>query len=267
MQTQSTNTLIVERHHAIATLRLNRPAAMNSINAELATDLLNALETLARDDQVRCVVIRGEGRAFCAGQDLKDVAVLPQASGELDLAEVVAGRYKPLVERLRTMPVPTLAAVQGIAAGAGASLALMCDIVLASTQAQFVQAFAAIGLIPDSGATWLLPRLVGRARALGLALLGDKVSAEEAQRLGLIWKCVSDEVFEETVRATAERLRSLPTKALVQTRLLLDANPTISLDQALDAEAQAQAERGRASDYREGVAAFLAKRAPTFTDR
>ncbi|MHB1668607.1 MAG: enoyl-CoA hydratase-related protein [Thiomonas sp.] len=259
--------LSIDQQGAVLTLTLNRPESLNSLTAVLVADLLRALDDAAAQPDVRCVVFTGAGRAFCAGQDLKDPAVVSDGPTPKDLGAVVGSNYKPLVLRLRSMPVPTLAAVNGVAAGAGASLALTCDMVVARRSAAFIQAFSAIGLIPDSGATWLLPRLVGRARALGLAMLGDKLSAEEAQRIGLIWACVDDDAFDAQVGVLAQRLASLPTKVLVRTRQLLDQGLTSPLEQALDAEAAAQRELGFAADYVEGLAAFAQKRAPRFTDR
>ena len=258
--------LLSERDGAVLTLRLNRPEALNALDAQTCGALLLALEAAAADPQVRCVVLAASGRAFCAGQDLRDRAVSPEG-GPKDLGAVVSERYRPLVLRLRSMPVPTLAAVGGVAAGAGAALALMCDVVLARRQASFLQAFAAIALVPDSGSTWVLPRLVGRARSLGMCLLGDKLSAAQAEQFGLIWKCVDDEGFDSEVAALARRLAAQPSRALARTRELLDAGATASLERALDAEAAAQRELGFAADFAEGVTAFTQKRAPRFTDR
>lgn len=259
--------LRVEQQGPIARLTLDRPEALNSLDGDLVSRLCDALDDLAGNASVRCIVLQGAGRAFCAGQDLKDPAVMPEGGGVADLGDVVARRYKPLMLRLRGMPVPTVAAVGGVAAGAGASLALMCDFVIARRSASFIQAFSAIGLIPDSGATWLLPRLVGRSRAIGLAMLGEKLSAERAEGMGLIWKCVDDAALDTEVLALAERLCKLPLQALATTRSLLDAGLESSLTEALDAEAQAQRKLGFAHDYAEGVAAFVQKRAPLFTDR
>ncbi len=252
---------------AVLTLTLQRPQALNSFTAALIDALRTRLEQAAADPAVRCVVITGSGRAFCAGQDLKDPAVAASGDVAADLGEVVARFYKPLMLCLRAMPVPTVAAVNGVAAGAGASLALACDVAIAKRSANFVQAFGAIGLVPDSGATWLLPRLGGRARALGMTLLGERVSAERAAHMGLIWSCVDDAVFDSEVTRTAERLAGLPTRALARTRVLIDDAQHASFAQALDAEAQAQSELGRGHDYAEGIAAFTQKRPPRFTDR
>jgi 2-(1,2-epoxy-1,2-dihydrophenyl)acetyl-CoA isomerase len=220
-----------------------------------------ALDAAAEDPAVRCVVLTGAGRAFCAGQDLAEVA------GGADVGEVVEQRYKPLALRIASMPVPVIAAVNGVAAGAGANLAFGCDIVIAARCASFIQAFSKIGLVPDCGGTWLLPRLVGRARALGLAMTGDKLTADEAQRMGLIWQVVDDAALADTVAGLAARLSTLPTKALVRTRRAIDAAMGLDYAAALSHEAQAQRELAATHDYNEGVAAFLTKRNPSFTDR
>jgi 2-(1,2-epoxy-1,2-dihydrophenyl)acetyl-CoA isomerase len=230
-------------------------------------ELLAALNDPAEDRQVRAVVITGAGRAFCAGQDLADPAVGPQADGTVDLGAVVERHYAPLVKRLRSMPIPVIAAVNGVAAGAGANLALACDIVLAARSASFIQPFGRIGLIPDTAGTWLLPRLVGRARALGLVLLGDRLKAEEAQAMGLIWSCVDDTELISAASSFALRLAALPVRALAATRMAMDAAQTTSIEAAVEREAQLQRELGRSADYREGVAAFSEKRTPVFSDR
>ena len=255
---------------AVRVLTLNRPAALNSFTSAMHAQLLAALDDAAGDAAVRCVLLTGAGRGFCAGQDLADPMVAPDpAPGALpkDLGQVIARFYKPLVLRLRSMPVPVVAAVNGVAAGAGANLALNCDLVLAARSASFIQAFSKIGLMPDTGGTWLLPRLVGRGRALGLALLADKLGAEEAERIGLIWKCVDDAALAGDALALAQRLAALPVKALVATRQAIDDAQLLSLEDALYLEARVQRTLGQAQDYQEGVAAFAARRAPQFTDR
>ncbi|MDH6593131.1 2-(1,2-epoxy-1,2-dihydrophenyl)acetyl-CoA isomerase [Variovorax sp. TBS-050B] len=255
---------------AVRTLSLHRPAALNSFTTAMHAELMAALERAANDTAVRCVVLTGAGRAFCAGQDLADPAVAPDTTpgaAPKDLGEVIATWYAPLVARIRTMPVPVVAAVNGVAAGAGANLALCCDLVVAGRSASFIQAFTKIGLVPDTGGTWLLPRLVGPARALGLALLGDKLPAEEAARIGLIWECVDDAALAETAAALASRLAAMPTQALVATRAAMAAAQGMTIEEALANEARIQRELGRAHDYREGVEAFRAKRAPVFKDR
>jgi 2-(1,2-epoxy-1,2-dihydrophenyl)acetyl-CoA isomerase len=262
--------VVVENAGAVRTLRLNRPAALNSFTTELHAALMAALNAAAEDAGVRCVVLAGAGRAFCAGQDLADPAVAPDpmpGAAPKDLGSVIAMYYAPLVARLRSMPVPVVAAVHGVAAGAGANLALCCDLVVAGRSASFIQAFTKIGLVPDTGGTWLLPRLVGPARALGLALLGDKLPAAEAAQMGLIWKCVEDDELSLTVEGLAHRLAAMPVRALVATRQALADAQTLDLPAALAREAALQRELGAAADYREGVEAFRAKRLPQFKDR
>lgn len=266
----SESLVLVTQSGAVQTLALNRPAALNSFTAAMHTALLGALEAAAANAGVRCVVLTGTGRAFCAGQDLADPAVAPDlapGAAPKDLGHVIDQWYRPLCLRIRNMPIPVIAAVNGVAAGAGANLALGCDMVLAARSASFIQAFTKIGLLPDTGGTWLLPRLVGRAQALGLAFLGDKLSAAEAERLGLIWRCVDDAALQDEAQALAQRLAAMPVKALVATRNAIDAAAQMDYGQALAQEATVQRTLGASSDYREGVAAFIGKRAPIFTDR
>ena len=265
--TASAASILVQTTDGVCTVTLNRPAALNSFTAEMHARLLPALEAAAADPQVRVVVLTGAGRGFCAGQDLNDPAMAGVAGAAPDVGAVVERFYRPLANRVRTMPVPVVAAVNGVAAGAGANLALCCDIVVATRSASFIQAFSKIGLVPDCGGTWLLPRLVGRAQALALAMTGDKLPAEEAARIGLIWRCVDDAAFPAEVQALAARLAKMPARALAQTRDLIDAATTSAFDDALVAEAQAQGALGAAHDFAEGVAAFRDKRAPVFTDR
>jgi len=262
--------VLVAQEGAVRTLTLNRPKALNSFTTAMHEALAAELRAAEADTAVRCVVLTGAGRAFCAGQDLADPAVAPNLAPDArptDVGGVIERFYKPLALRLRAMPVPVIAAVNGVAAGAGANLALGCDMVIAARSASFIQAFSKIGLVPDAGGTWLLPRLVGRANALALAMLGDKLGAEDAVRLGLIWKCVDDAAFSAEVEALAARLAALPTRALVATRQALDASQQLDLAAALSLEADAQRTLGAAHDFQEGVAAFMAKRAPVFADR
>jgi len=255
---------------AVRTLTLNRPNALNSFTTAMHAELRAALDEAAADGTVRCVVITGAGRGFCAGQDLSDPAIAPDlapGAQPKDIGDLIESCYRPLALRIRSMPVPVIAAVNGVAAGAGANLALGCDLVVAARSASFIQAFSKIGLIPDCGGTWLLPRLVGRARALALAMTGEKLSAEEAQRIGLIWQCVDDAALADTVQALSARLAAMPVKALVQTRMAMDEAGGMTLDQALRHEGQLQGALGRAHDYNEGAAAFLQKRQPSFKDR
>jgi 2-(1,2-epoxy-1,2-dihydrophenyl)acetyl-CoA isomerase len=255
---------------SVRTITLNRPHALNSFTAALHEQLAQALGDAERDAGVRCLVLTGAGRAFCAGQDLSDPAVAPNsaaAGAATDVGDVIERWYKPLALRLRAMPVPVIAAVNGVAAGAGASLALGCDLVIAKRSASFIQAFSKIGLVPDAGGTWLLPRLVGRAQALGWAMTGDKLAAEQAQRIGMIWSCVDDAEFDTAVTGAAARLAALPTKALVATRAAIDASAQLSYADALSLEGQWQTRLSASHDYLEGVAAFMAKRPPVFSDR
>lgn len=259
--------VLVTSHGPVRLLTLNRPAQLNSFTAAMHAELLPALEAAAADASVRALVVTGAGRGFCAGQDLNDPGMAPDASGVPDVGAVIERHYKPLALRTRSMPVPVIAAVNGVAAGAGASFALGCDLVLAARSASFIQAFSKIGLIPDCGGTWLLPRLVGRARALGLALTGDKLPADEAWRMGLIWQVVDDALLLDSALALAGKLAAMPLQALARTRKALDDALELDYAAALDLEAREQRELGRAHDFAEGVAAFLAKRPAHFSDR
>jgi 2-(1,2-epoxy-1,2-dihydrophenyl)acetyl-CoA isomerase len=225
-----------------------------------------ALAQVRADRTVRCLLLTGAGRGFCAGQDLADRAVDPGTEA-VDLGQSIDRYYKPLVLGLRSLEMPTIAAVNGVAAGAGANIALACDIVFAARSASFVQAFSKIGLVPDSGGTWWLPRLLGPARAMALALTGDKLSAEQAQQWGLIWKCVDDEALLPTATTLARQFAAGPTRGYVRTRQAMEAAATSSLAASLDLERDFQRELGYSNDYREGVAAFMQKRPPRFEGR
>ncbi len=259
--------VLVESRGAVRLITLNRPQALNSFTGAMHALLLPALEQAAADASVRAVLVTGAGRGFCAGQDLNDTGMAGAGDGPPDVGAVIERHYRPLAMRVRTMPVPVIAAVNGVAAGAGANLALCCDFVLAARSASFIQAFSKIGLVPDCGGTWLLPRLVGRARAIGLAMSGDKLPAEEAERIGLIWRCVDDAALMDSALALAERLAAMPSRALAETRRALDAALAMDFGDALTLEADTQRALGRGHDFAEGVAAFLAKRAPVFRDR
>lgn len=259
-------TITLDRQDGIARLTLNRPNKLNSFTEAMHGELRHALDAVQADTDTRVLVLAGAGRAFCAGQDLADLDMGPGRPAP-DIGDVVERNYKPLVLRLQNLRVPTLAAVGGIAAGAGASLALACDLVVASESAYFLQAFSKIGLMPDTGGTWLLPQRVGMARAMGLALLADKLPAAKAADWGLIWECVGDAEFAGRIDTLARQLAAAPTKALVRTRQAMQAAPTHTLEQQLSMEGGFMRELGWSEDCAEGVAAFLEKRPARFTGR
>ncbi|WP_432695628.1 2-(1,2-epoxy-1,2-dihydrophenyl)acetyl-CoA isomerase PaaG [Marinobacterium sp. YM272] len=248
----------------VAVLTLNRPAALNSFNAEMHAEMREALKRVRKDEAVRCLLITGNGRGFCAGQDLSDRNVAADAEMP-DLGRSIEQFYNPMIRTLRELPMPVICAVNGVAAGAGANIALACDIVFAARSASFIQAFCKIGLVPDSGGTWTLPRLVGHARATALSMLGDKISAEQAAHWGMIWSCVDDESLMDSALECARHLASQPTRGLALVKRALNASTTNTLDEQLDLERDLQRLAGRTNDYREGVAAFMDKRKPSFT--
>ena len=250
----------------VATLTLHRPDRLNSFTVAMHEEVQVALKQVRSDSGIRCLVLTGAGRAFCAGQDLSDRAVAPGQSAR-DLGMSIEKFYSPLVLGLRQLPLPVIAAVNGVAAGAGANIALACDLVVAARSATFIQSFAKIGLVPDSGGTWLLPKLVGNARAMGLALLGDKLTAEEAASWGLIWRYVDDEQLSTAVEKLLQQLAQAPTRGLAAIKRALDASAGNTLALQLDLERDLQRTLGESADYREGVAAFTAKRPPQFTGR
>ncbi len=265
----SYQTILFDITDGIARLTLNRPDRLNSFNTTMHAEVREALASLAGESQsqaakARVLVLSGAGRGFCAGQDLGDRAVAPGGAAT-DLGESIEKYYKPLVMTLRNLPLPVIAAVNGVAAGAGANIALACDIVVAARSAVFVQAFAKLGLVPDSGGTWVLPRLLGNARAMGLAFFGDKLSAERAQEWGLIWRCVEDAEFADVVGAMARQLAAAATQGLARTKKAIQESWSRSLEEQLDIERDYQRELGYTADYAEGVAAFTQKRAPQFT--
>jgi 2-(1,2-epoxy-1,2-dihydrophenyl)acetyl-CoA isomerase len=247
----------------VGVLTLNRPETLNSFTAQMHEEVRQAMKDVRTNKAVRCLVITGEGRGFCAGQDLNDRSV--KATDELpDLGESVEKNYNPLIRSIMTMDKPVLCAVNGVAAGAGASIALACDIVLAARSAKFVQVFCKIGLVPDSGGTFNLPRTVGLARAKGLALLGDKLSAEKAESWGMIWQCVDDDKLMDETLALAEHLATQPTKGLAMIKKLLNESFSTPMHQQLENEKYTMRVLGQSHDYQEGVAAFMQKRKPEF---
>jgi 2-(1,2-epoxy-1,2-dihydrophenyl)acetyl-CoA isomerase len=246
----------------IARLTLNRPERLNSFTVRMHEEVAEALSSL---QDARVLVITGAGRGFCAGQDLGDRTVAPGEA--VDLGHSVESYYNPLIRRITSLPFPVIARVNGVAAGAGANIALACDIVVAAKSAKFIQSFAAIGLIPDSGGTWVLPRLVGQARALGLALTAEPLPAEKAAEWGLIWKAVEDAALDGEVDALAVRFAAAPTRGLARIKAMIRESWGHTLDEELGLQRDAMRELGYSDDYREGVAAFVEKRTPRFTGR
>lgn len=258
----SYDTIIFDVERGIGRLTLNRPDKLNSFNVAMHGEVRHALEQLTAK-RARVLVLTGAGRGFCAGQDLSDRAVAP-GTERVDLGRSIEENYNPLVRTLQELPMPVIAAVNGVAAGAGANIALACDLVIAARSANFVQAFSKLGLIPDCGGTWTLPRLVGNARALGLTLLGNKLSAEQAVAWGMIWQMVEDAELAPTVDALAQQFAAAPTRGLAATKAAIRGGWQRTLAEQLDVERDVQRELGRSADYAEGVAAFTEKRVPQF---
>lgn len=252
--------ILSEIKNGVLTLTLNRPEKYNSFNTEMSKALQEGLDLAAQNNEVRCVVITGSGKGFCAGQDLGE---FPNPK-EIDFEKIIDNNYNPLILKIRSLQKPVIAAVNGIAAGAGASLALACDIILATESAYFTQAFSKISLIPDSGATWFLPRLIGKQRAAALMFTADKISAQEAENMGMIYKSYEDAAFLAAVENFAEQMAQMPTKGLALTKNLLNQSFDNNLEQQLEYEKQMQIEAGQTHDFKEGISAFLEKRKPIF---
>lgn len=252
--------ILFEIRESVAYITMNRPDKLNAFNREMALQLQSKLDEAASLKEVRCVVLTGMGKGFSAGQDLAEITQ-PQGPS---MSQILSEHYNPIVRRIRNMPKPVIAAVNGVAAGAGANIGLCCDIVVATSSASFIQAFSRIGLIPDSGGTWFLPRLVGWQKALALAMLGDKVSALEAERLGMVYEVYRDEEFQQKVTELASRLSQMPTRGLALTKHAFNQSMSNDYEAQLDVEDRFQQEAALTYDYREGVEAFIAKRPPVF---
>ena len=245
----------------VAFITLNRPEVFNSFNREMALTLQDVFDDCKKNDDVRAIVLTGNGKAFCAGQDLKEVTSTEHNSG---FKKILEEHYNPIITRIREIKKPVIGAINGVAAGAGANIALACDIVVADERASFIQAFSLIGLVPDSAGTYFLPRLIGFQKASALAMLGDKIGAEEAERLGMIYKYVPSDEFQEIIQKLALKLANMPTKALGMIKELFNKSMTNTLEEQLAMESKYQIEAAQSDDYAEGVAAFIEKRKPNF---
>lgn len=259
--------ILFEVADGVATLTLNRPDKLNSFNTEMHAEIRECLDRAAGDDAIRVLLLTGAGRGFCAGQDLSDRRMDPSDPNAVppDLGETIGTLYNPLIRAITTLPKPVICAVNGVAAGAGANVAIACDIVLAAKSASFIQAFCRLGLVPDAGGTWSLTHRLGIARAKGLALLGDKLPAQTAEDWGLIWKCVEDDALMDQAMELARTMAKGPTFGYGQIKQAIHAAASNSLDEQLDVERDLQRSCGHSNDYREGVLAFLEKRPPEFT--
>jgi 2-(1,2-epoxy-1,2-dihydrophenyl)acetyl-CoA isomerase len=255
------NSIILKIENKVAFITFNRPEVFNSFNREMALSLQNTLDNCEANNEIRAIVLTGNGKAFCAGQDLKEVTDPELNPG---FKKILEEHYNPIILKIRKIKKPVIAAVNGVAAGAGANIALACDIEVAHEKVSFIQAFSLIGLVPDSGGTFFLPRLIGFQKGLALAMLGDKIGAEEAERMGMIYKCVSQEVFEDTIHKLAIKLANMPTKALGMIKELFNMSMTHTLEEQLAMESTYQIEAAQTEDYAEGVAAFIEKRKPNF---
>lgn len=255
--------ILIEKQGGVSKITLNRPEVFNSFNRKMALDFQAALKSAAEDETVRAIFVTGEGKAFCAGQDLAEAT----SSDGPSMEQIVKEHYNPIISLIRTIEKPVIAAVNGVAAGAGANIALACDITIARQSASFIQAFSKIGLIPDSGGTFFLPRLIGTQKALALMMTGDKVSAVEAEAMNMIYKAIPDEDFETFVAQFAQQIASLPTRGLGLTKKAVNQSLNNDLETQLDWEGILQVEAGQTQDFKEGVQAFLEKRKPLFTGK
>jgi 2-(1,2-epoxy-1,2-dihydrophenyl)acetyl-CoA isomerase len=249
--------------NGVLTIRLNRPEVFNSFNKEMAISLQNILDEAKNNELIRAIVLTGEGKAFCAGQDLAE-ATDPNGP---ELQTIVRDHYNPIILKLRSIEKPIVAAVNGVAAGAGANIALACDLVIAKESASFIQAFSKIGLIPDSGGTFILPRIIGMQKALALMITGEKVSANQAMAMNMIYKSISDDLFEDEVKKLAIGLAQMPTKGIGLTKRALNQSWDNTLQEQLNLEELLQTEAGKTEDFKEGVSAFLEKRKPVFNGK
>ncbi len=261
------SSILFEIKNAVAYITLNRPEKFNSFNREMALLMQAKLDEAASLHEVRAVYITGAGKAFCAGQDISELAPSqpPPKGEEITIAKILGEHYNPIVKRIRNMPKPVVAAVNGVAAGAGANMALCCDVVVAAGSAAFIQAFSKIGLIPDSGGTYTLPRLIGWQKASALMMTGDKVNAAEAEKMGMIYKVFDDDVFEAESKKIVQTLSQMPTKGLAYTKYALNQSFFNVWDEQLTIEDKYQQKAARTADYKEGINAFLEKRSPEFT--
>lgn len=253
--------ILLKIENKIAYITLNRPEVFNSFNRDMALRLQSILDDCETNVEVRAIVLTGNGKAFCAGQDLKEVTDPELNPG---FKKILEEHYNPIITRIRSIKKPVIAAVNGVAAGAGANIALACDIVVAHEEVSFIQAFSLIGLVPDSAGTFFLPRLIGFQKASALAMLGDKIGAQEAEKMGMIYKCVSLEEFDEVIEKLAQKLANMPTKALGFIKALFNQSMTNTLDEQLALESKLQIEAAQTEDYAEGVSAFIEKRKPNF---
>ncbi|MEO1031830.1 MAG: enoyl-CoA hydratase-related protein [Bacteroidota bacterium] len=257
----SNESILLKIENKVAYITLNRPEVFNSFNREMALRLQETFDSCEANSEVRAIVLTGSGKAFCAGQDLKEVTTPELNPG---FKKILEEHYNPIIKRIRTIKKPVIAAVNGVAAGAGANIALACDIVVAHEKVSFIQAFSLIGLVPDSAGTFFLPRLIGFQKAQALAMLGDKVSAQEAERIGMIYQVIPLEQFNDEVAKLAMKLANMPTKALGMIKELFNASMTNTLEAQLDMESKYQIEAAQSDDYKEGVTAFIEKRKPNF---